>query len=226
MRNFDRLAPVYRAIEHAVFGGNLHRCRVAFVGRVADARRVLVLGEGDGRFLADFCRANPTAAVDVIDLSPGMVARARRRLGSNPRVRFVVADARTAAFPSAGYDLIVTNFFLDCFPPADLGPLVDRLAAALAPDGRWVVGDFRLPAGPAAVRTRSAAKLAVMYAFFRIATRLPATRLADPAPFLRAAGLTPVAARTWQGGFLVAELWRRIPSATRVALGGIQEDVQ
>jgi SAM-dependent methyltransferase len=214
-RTFDALAPVYRAIEFAAFGRNLHRCRAALLPRVADRRRVLILGEGDGRFLADFLPACPLAEAEVCDISPGMVARARRRVGENPRVRFRTGDARTLDFPLAGFDLIVTNFFLDCFPHGQLAPLVEKLAAALAPGGLWIVGDFRLPE---VGRARSKWKLAVMYAFFRLATRLPAAALADPNPVLRANGLECREERKWQGGFLSAALWQksvrcRVPGA-------------
>ncbi len=207
-RTFDSLAPVYRVVEYAAFGRNLHRCRVAMLPHVADCRRVLVLGEGDGRFLADFLTACPVATVEVCDASGGMIARCRRRVGDQPRVTYRTADARTLGVPPAAYDLIVTNFFLDCFPAGQLGPLVRKLADALAPGGRWIVGDFRLPE-TGTPRLRAGVKLAVMYAFFRAATRLPAGSLADPNPVLRANGMERLAERTWQGGFLSAAVWRK-----------------
>lgn len=176
--------------------------------RVTDCQRILILGEGDGRFLAEFLLASPQAAVEVCDISAGMIARSRRRVRDDPRVTFRLGDARTLDFPSATFDLIVTNFFLDCFPAGQLEPLIQTLSDALAPGGRWIVGDFRC-GGKGAVRTRAAWKLAVMYAFFRLATRLSAKSLADPKPFLFANGLVRVEELTWQGGFLSAALWQR-----------------
>ena len=73
---FDWLAPHYAWVETLTFGGRLHACRTALLGGVADARRVLVLGEGDGRFLAAFLASNPVATVDVMDASPAMVRSA------------------------------------------------------------------------------------------------------------------------------------------------------
>jgi ubiquinone/menaquinone biosynthesis C-methylase UbiE len=207
---FDRLARVYQPIEYVVFGRWLQRCRVAFVPQLVDCRRVLILGEGDGRFLKAFLRANTVATVDVLDISARMAQLARRRVAALPgadRVRFTVADARTAEWPATSYDAIVTNFFLDCFPADQLDALVGRLAHALAPGGRWVVGDFNLP--PAgAPRRRAAVKLAVMYGFFRLAAHLPAGRLVDPAPMIQRHGLELCEEKLWQGGFLRAQLWR------------------
>ena len=209
---FDRLAPLYRWLEWGTFGGLLQWCRTAHLPALADARRALVVGDGDGRFLAALFRANRGVTADTLDVSPGMVALARREVGRVPgglgRVRFVIADIRTDPLPAAGYDLLVTNFVLDCFPPDQLRAVVGRLAGAAAADARWVVGDF---AEPAAGWRRAAARLALagMYAFFRVVTRIPAGRLADPAPHLAAAGFTPVSRRERLGGFLVSTLWRR-----------------
>lgn len=212
---FDRLAPHYAALEAVAFGGRLHACRTALLADATAARRVLVLGEGDGRFLADFLAVNPDACVDVVDASPAMVALARRRVAGRPgaadRVRWHVADARQFAPPGPPYDLVVTNFFLDCFPAGELEPLVAGLAASLSPGGRWIVGDFRIPDGRAR-RLAARAALAVMYAFFKLATRLPAGRLVDPGPALRAEGLALVREKRRLGGFLVASLWERTPA--------------
>ena len=175
--------------------------------------RVLILGEGDGRFLVAFLAANPSATVDVIDASWGMVALARRRVAGIPgaadRVTWHVADARAVEFPVTVYDLLVTNFFLDCFPAAELAPLVARLSRRLAPGGRWLVGDFALPPGRF---RRAAARIALagMYAFFAVGTGIPARRLADPIPLLSAEGLRREREERLLGGFLASSLWRRV----------------
>ena len=50
--NADRIASGYRWLEYAAFGLALEQARFDFLSRAAGARRVLILGEGDGRFLA------------------------------------------------------------------------------------------------------------------------------------------------------------------------------
>ena len=49
--NFDPVAHWYRWLEYAAFGRALERCRFALLPELEDAQRVLILGEGDGRFL-------------------------------------------------------------------------------------------------------------------------------------------------------------------------------
>lgn len=208
--SFDVLAAPYHALERLTFGGLLHRCRTAHLDRVGHCRQALVLGDGDGRFLADLLRTNPQVRADSVDISPGMLAAARRRLRAIPgaleRVRFVHADVRSAPLPDSGYDLVVTNFVLDCFRPAELTAVVSRVALACAPSAVWLDGDFRLP--PSGWE-RAAARVALagMYAFFRLATRMPNGRLTDPAPLLRAAGFRQEAEASWLRGFLSARLW-------------------
>jgi SAM-dependent methyltransferase len=214
---FDRLAPAYQALERVTFGGLLHWCRTAHLARLGACRRALVLGDGDGRFLADLLRANPEIEADSLDISAGMLALARRRVAAVPgglsRVRFVRADARTDSLPGAGYDLVVTNFFLDCFRPAELAAVVRRGAAGCAPGATWVDGDFRVPPG-GWERVAAKALLAAMYTFFCVATRLPARRLTDPAPLLEAEGFALAGEASRLRGFLSARLWVRAATAT------------
>lgn len=207
---FDALAPHYWWLERLSFGGLLQWCRTAHLPRLTGCRRALVVGDGDGRFLAAFLRANPEARIDCLDISPGMVALARRRLGpgERPRVRFAVGDVRSGPLPGDGYDLVVTNFLLDCFPAPELAEVVARLAAASAPGALWAVGDFALPAlGWRRLAARAA--LAVMYGFFRAAAGLNASELIDPSPLLRGHGFAREAESTRLAGFLSATLWRR-----------------
>lgn len=212
--DFNPLARHYRWMEALTFGGRLHACRTAMLDRMTAARRALVMGDGDGRFLQELLRASPGVTVDAIDGSAAMTSEAERRAeaipGGRERVRFAVADARTVPLPLATYDLIVTHFFLDCFPKDQLGPLVRRIADACAPGGLWVVGDFRLPKRGVA-RLLGGLALLGMYAFFRLATGLPARWLIDPDPLLTECGFQPAGEVTWLGGFLTCKAWKREP---------------
>lgn len=209
---FDLLAPHYRWMEAISFGRRLHQCRVAMLDRMTTRRRALVLGDGDGRFLAELIRVNSEVRVDAIDGSPAMIAAARQRVRMIPsgieRVNFVTADARTVPLLADHYDLIVTHFFLDCFPQRQLVALVGRIAASLAPGGEWVVSDFRVPETQPA-RLFSQIALLGMYTFFRCVSGLSAGRLVDPAPLLRECGLQPIADWRALGGFLACTAWAK-----------------
>ena len=208
--NCDRIARWYRFLEHVVFGRALERRRFEYLNRVDGLRRVLMLGEGDGRFTAEFVKRNPMAEVDSVELSQGMLALARKRVEhelSAARVRFFLGDARTIEFPGH-YDLIVTHFFLDCFPESELQGLVARVSKLCSPGGRWLISEFSLP--PAGLRRVAAGMLIrFMYLLFRITTGLKVNRLPDYAPVLTANGFRVVGQCSAAGGLLVSELWER-----------------
>jgi ubiquinone/menaquinone biosynthesis C-methylase UbiE len=205
--NCDRIAAWYRWIEFAAFGPALMRRRLAFLRDVADARRILVAGEGDGRFLVRLVEQNPSASIDYVDLSGKMLELARQR-ARDARVNFVHGDIRSLPLPESTCDLIVTHFLLDCFDEGGMCDVIRRLARAAAPQARWLISEFRQPAAGFA-RVWAALWLGTMYRFFRLATGLKTARLVDHRPQLAAAGFTLVREeRAWMG-MIASELWQR-----------------
>jgi SAM-dependent methyltransferase len=203
--NCDGIARWYRFLEHLVFGRALERRRLEFMEAVADARSVLILGDGDGRFTAEFVRRNPVAVVESIDMSGRMVELAKRRVTAHARVQCRVGDARTAEL-AGRYDLIVTHFFLDCLADAELAGLAARIAASCQPGARWLVSEFALPSAGLA-RLAAQALIRVMYFCFRVATGLRVTRLPNYAQALPAHGFRRATQREAAGGLLVSEVW-------------------
>lgn len=180
--SFDFVAPFYRWLETLVFGQQLQAARSAFVRQIGGAQRALVVGDGDGRFLAELVRVQPELDVDYLDASARMLESARARVGSE-RVQFVHADLLEATLPEARYDLVATHFFLDCFAEAGLREVVEKLSGSATDDAIWLVADFRETR-----RWFGRLLLATMYLFFRAVAGIEARRLVDYEPLLRAAG--------------------------------------
>lgn len=218
--DFDRVAGVYQLLEKAVFRSALQKTRCGFLDALPCQGKVLVLGEGDGRFLKAAVEAKKELRFVAIDPSQAMQATARGRLlpEERERVEFVHArvedwlegDARPAG---EAFDAVVTHFFLDCFSNQELQSLVPRLASRLRPGGVWVVSEFRTPSAPWWWRMAGRGLIAVMYGFFRITAGLQATELPDHRKPLREAGLVlPAdAERVALRGLLASELWH-VPS--------------
>src|SRR6202012_3359002 len=100
-------------LEGLTFGRTLERCRTHFLPRLADRRSALVLGDGDGRFLAQLLASNPALHADAVDTSTAMLRLLARRAHANAtRLQIHQTDALTFT-PTRPYDLIVTHFFLD-----------------------------------------------------------------------------------------------------------------
>ena len=215
--SFDVLAPHYRWMEFLLAGDKLQRCRTAFLDDIPEARNILLLGEGHGRCLVECCRRWARARLTCVDASAGMLVQARRRLGrclvEAPRVEFIRADILHWAPNSVPYDLIVTNFFLDCFRADQLEQIISRLAGAAAMDAHWLIADFQMPRS-GLKRVRSRLILCVMYSFFRVVTRLPARKLTRPDPFLERGGFSLLHRTESEWGLLHSDWWRRQPHAT------------
>jgi SAM-dependent methyltransferase len=191
--NCDSIARWYRWLEYAAFGGALRRRREGFLLELGNPRTVLVLGDGDGRFLQAFCALYPKARVDAIDVSAGMIELAKARVASE-RVTFHLADARE--FPRGEYDVVAAHFFFDCFEERELQALTSRFAAK-----QFLISEFRRTwwSGPL---------LAGLYLFFHIATGLETRRLTDHRPMLEHCGYRLDREENALGGLLASELWR------------------
>lgn len=210
--SFDRLAPHYRWLEFALAGGRLQRCRLAWLKEVRDCREVLLVGEGPGRFLEVCARELPQARIVCVDASRPMLARAeaawQRIRPEFAQAEFIQGVLPEWQPPAATFDLIVTHFFLDCFPEPMLARIVTSLAAAAKREARWLLADFQIPdSGTARIRALCALMLA--YWFFRFTARLPARRLVSPDAALCAQGFHPIGRRTYDWGLLRSELWSR-----------------
>lgn len=119
---------------------------------------VLDLGCGIGRVAAAL--AEHAREVLGLDVSAAMIAEARRRHGSDPRLRFAVTDGRgLEAWPAAVFDLILA---VDSFPylvqvSRDLAARHVRQAArALRPGGTLVVLNLSYRGDPGADRADAA----------------------------------------------------------------------
>ena len=217
--DFDLVARPYRWLEYLSFGPYLARCRFAQLPHLMSARRALVFGDGDGRFLARLLRLNPQLHADAVDASPRMLALLRRRIaraGAAARVRTHGLDAlefnprAAAVHDGAAYDLVVTHFFLDCFTP----PQIERLAAvvvpACAPDACWLISEFQIPAHRSRLAVlASRLVVAALYRAFALLTGLRVRHLPDYAPILRRHGFELESHPEFLGGLLRSQLWRR-----------------
>jgi ubiquinone/menaquinone biosynthesis C-methylase UbiE len=99
-------------------------------------RRVLDLGTGTGVVALALGARYPGAEVVGIDLSPGMIEEARRKLSPElaGRVRFEVGDASALDCPDGHFDLVVLSNMI---------PFSAELARVTAPGGTLVLSFSR-----------------------------------------------------------------------------------
>ena len=211
--SFEILAPHYRWLEFFLAGEKLQRCRTAFLTPSLKAETILIFGEGNGRFLVECRRLFRSAKIVCVDASQNMLRLSRRRLFQNGfdegNSQFIHADALSWRPPTEAFDLVVTHFFLDCFREDQLDGLVKKIAQAARPNACWLLADFQIPERGLR-RMRAQAIHWAMYAFFRLATQLPARRLCVPDPWLGREGFCLRERREWDWGLLRSDLWARV----------------
>jgi ubiquinone/menaquinone biosynthesis C-methylase UbiE len=214
--NFDRVARPYRWLEYMSFGPWLECCRSAQLAHLTGARRALLLGDGDGRFLARLLAANPALTVDVVDSSQSMLAildHRIHRLGPQARRRICLHRADALQWnPIGSYDLIVSHFFLDCFFPHQLEQLFDRVLPHALPGAQWVVSEFAIPRNPL---TGYLARgiVGLLYRAFGLLAGLPVRALPQYATPLLRRGLMPTHECHYLAGLLCSQVWT-LPAAS------------
>jgi len=212
--NFDRIARAYRWMEYLTFGHALERCRNYFLPQLGGRRNALVLGDGDGRFLAALLTANRDLCADAVDSSAVMLRLLERRAYARApdtaeRLRTHQADALNLQLDGT-YDLVVTHFFLDCFTQSELGMLVRRVAPHLQRGALWLVSDFRIP--PGAMRRPARVLVRGLYLGFRALAGLRVTALPDYATALTSGGFARIAQHRSLADLLTTELWEYTPA--------------
>jgi ubiquinone/menaquinone biosynthesis C-methylase UbiE len=209
---FDHIARHYDWMELLLAGTKLERCRNALWHDIPPFKNALLAGEGHGKFLAALLRRDPGATVTYVDASEEMLEVARKRLRRDALpidgVEFVHAELPEWDPPPACFDLVATHFFLDCFPREQLCAVINTLQKAARPGACWLVSDFQIPK-TGLKRLRAQVIHRLMYGFFRVATKLPASALVSPRPFLRQCGFVCVCRAEFDWGLLSAELWKR-----------------
>lgn len=222
--NFDPVARIYRWAEYLTLGRSLERCRLHYLPQLRHCTRALVLGDGDGRFLAQLLLRNNSLTADAVDSSDAMLARLQSRAKlakASGRVALHHADAMRFDPPASDYDLVATHFFLDCFTDDELAILVPRIADHAVNGALWIFSDFNVP-GPGAIefsaktaaqivaRVMASAIVRSLYFAFRLLTGLRSTHLPDHAAALTSAGFRRLGQHLSLYGLLTTELWQKL----------------
>ena len=197
-------------MERLLAGNKLQRARVRWLNYVGKPKNVLLVGEGHGRCLQESHCRFPDAAITVLDASAGMRKEAQKACSSalerkNP-VQFVHALLPLWRPPAENFDLIVTNFFFDCFPEDEINSIVETLATSATSNARWLVAEFAIP--PRGwMRIRAQLILAMAYTFFRHATKLSSRAIPRYDLALKKTGFHLDQTDVFEWGLIKAELW-------------------
>lgn len=203
--SFDRVARFYDYLARIVFGDELLKAEQFLHTAVRPGDRVLLIGGGTGRGLESLLSRLPREIV-FVDASAEMLTRAYRRFPHNERIYWRHGTDRDVS-TLGKFDVIITPFFLDVFPPDRLTEVMERLDLALAEGGRWLVAEFSLEN-----RSGSWWKIPlveIMFLFFRITVGLKSRHLPDWTRMFESRGFRLIEAKARFNGLIRSMVWTK-----------------
>ena len=122
------------------------RRRALQLAAIQDGESVLEVAVGTGLTFGEILRRNPHGQNFGVDLTPAMLAQARRRAARHAQANYTlsVGDAYALEFPAAQFDLLVNNYMFDLLPEADFQRLLDEFKRLLKPGGRLLLINMTL----------------------------------------------------------------------------------
>jgi ubiquinone/menaquinone biosynthesis C-methylase UbiE len=141
----DALIPIYNRL-FAVLAGRKHemfRQHVLELAALKGDERLLDAGCGTGMMALRIAARYPGCAVHGIDLSPKMIAVARR----DAEKQSLPVDLRAGSitdlpYPDDSFDVVITNIMYHHLDLAEKQQAVAQIARVLKPGGRYVSAEF------------------------------------------------------------------------------------
>lgn len=119
--------------------------RLLALAEIEDGCQALEVAVGTGRLFTWLVMRNSSGSTEGIDLSPAMLARARRRLARLPvagSAHLQEGSAYNLPFASGTFDILFNTFMLDLLPVEDYPRLLGEFSRVLKPDGRLALAYF------------------------------------------------------------------------------------
>ena len=143
-RIYNWLSPIY-GFWGSIFESRAHR-RILEVVEPRFGESVLEVAVGGGEVFAALRRTKALNRCIGIELSAGMLRRARRRLG--PGSALCRADVRQLPFANEIFDVILNCYLLESLSDADIRRALAEFHRVLKPSGRLVLLTMIAPAWP------------------------------------------------------------------------------
>ena len=182
--SYSTIAGIYDVLGKMVFGNALKTSANLFLSDVLNSKSLLILGGGTGQVLMELEKLKFKGAVTYVDMSEGMINRAKKRVVSYD-VKFIISKIEGMEFDSR-FDAVHAAFFFDQFDEAKITSIVDGLLTSCRPNSVWIVVDFISGANRYHFLLYK-----LMYLFFRITTEIESKKLPDLFGQLESSRLLP-----------------------------------
>jgi ubiquinone/menaquinone biosynthesis C-methylase UbiE len=135
------VAPYDLVVGGVLMRGTYRRIAERLTAGVPDGGRVVDIGTGPGRLIAEVARRRPGLEVVGVDPSVDMLARARRRTAGLANARAILAPAEDLPLDDESVDAVVSS--LSSHHWADSAAALAEQARVLRPGGRLWLVDLR-----------------------------------------------------------------------------------
>ena len=136
---YDMNAPVYD-IWGTLTESNARQRAIELAG-ITDGISILEVAVGTGLAFQEIVKRNPNGANTGIDLSEGMLARARKRLEGAGKANYRIEKASALDLPveSGTIDILFNNYMFDLLTIENMDRALDEFKRVLKPGGRLVL---------------------------------------------------------------------------------------
>ncbi|MDH3200112.1 MAG: methyltransferase domain-containing protein [Myxococcales bacterium] len=136
---YDSLAPAYDVWAFAT--ESKARKRALELARIQDGEAILEVAVGTGLMFEQVLRRNPHGKNMGIDLSEGMLAKAKERASKHAKVDYELSlgSALDLPFQSESIDLLINTYMFDLLSAEDTAEALGEFARVLRPGGRIVL---------------------------------------------------------------------------------------
>ncbi len=144
-RNYNKAAWFYEEVSNLYSTGRIRKAKAAQVPLMEPGQRVLYLGVGTGEDAV--LAAQKGVQVTCVDLSSSMIKRVRQKMDTaGVSAECIVGDA-TKHCRWEHYDVVATNFFLNCFREPMMRSMLGHATRLIKPGGRLMIADVALAQG-------------------------------------------------------------------------------
>ncbi|MFT5883092.1 MAG: 2-polyprenyl-3-methyl-5-hydroxy-6-metoxy-1,4-benzoquinol methylase [Crocinitomicaceae bacterium] len=205
--DYSRVAGAYRWLEVLVFSSTLQKARLTYLEVFLqsliqlECPSIAVVGDGDGRFLAELLKCEQDFKIDYIDCSPGMLRVAQKRAGHDSRVTWRCEQFERGSKKS--YDAIACHFVLNGFGSEQRKHFVGAISASLNPNGILLVSDFDSRA-----HRMSAALVFCMQCFFHVFSGVPFADVSRLDEMFIGREMTKLGEMEWWKGAIFSQMWK------------------
>ncbi len=133
---YGKIAPIYDLWAWLTETKARNRC--LDLAAIRDGESVLEVAVGTGLAFVKILEANPSGHNQGIDLTPAMLAIAKRRMlrAGHRNFSLRVGDAYDLPFPNDSFDVLVNNYMFDLLPEQDFAAVLQEFRRVLRPGGR------------------------------------------------------------------------------------------